>query len=254
MDALKQSPMALNVQSAPFVRALQNVVCGPRSYKPFKSAFIKTRLSRSHNALSPKIQGTVRHRTLVVKADSTAESYATALAELAQSTNILEPVNSDIEKLSQFLVDKQFSRFLVNPIIPDDKKKGIVKAISDDAKFQTYTLNFLYLLIDKKRIGILSDIVKEFELAYNKLTDTELAVVTSVVKLENQHLTEIAKKVQSFTKAKNIRLKTIIDPSLIAGFTIRYGKTGSRLIDMSVKTQMEKLAGQIGYTEKIAAL
>ena len=52
--------------------------------------------------------------------------------------------------------------------------------------------------------------------------DTQLAVVTSIVNFENQHLDEISKKVQSFISAKNVRLKTIIDPSLIAGFTTLY--------------------------------
>ncbi|KAF5749329.1 ATP synthase delta chain chloroplastic [Tripterygium wilfordii] len=57
-------------------------------------------------------------------------------------------------------------------------------------------------------------------MAYNKLTDTELAIVTSVVKLESEHLTQIAKQVQKLTGAKNVRIKTAIDPSLVAGFTV----------------------------------
>jgi len=39
-----------------------------------------------------------------------------------------------------------------------------------DPLFQTSTLNFLYLLIDNKRMDIIGHIVKEFEIAYNKIT------------------------------------------------------------------------------------
>lgn len=96
-----------------------------------------------------------------------------------------------------------------------------------------------------KRIDIIKDILKEFEIVYNKLTETELAVVTSVVKLESQHLAQIAKGVQKLTGAKNVRIKTAIDPSLVAGFTIRYGNGLSKLVDMSVKTQLEEISAQL---------
>ncbi|KAH9290795.1 hypothetical protein KI387_034912 [Taxus chinensis] len=69
--------------------------------------------------------------------------------------------------------------------VSNEKKKGILEDITNDAKFQPYTLNFLYILIDKKRIDLIGEIFKEFDTVYNKLTDTELAVVSSVVKLEN---------------------------------------------------------------------
>lgn len=89
------------------------------------------------------------------------------------------------------------------------------------------------------------DIIKEFEFVYNTLTDTELVVVTSVVKLESHHLAQIAKQVQKLTGAKKVRTKTLLDPSLVAGFTVRYGNTGSKFIDMSVKRKLEEIAAQI---------
>ncbi|KAL6211313.1 hypothetical protein ACLB2K_016540 [Fragaria x ananassa] len=95
-----------------------------------------------------------------------------------------------------------------------------------------------------KRID-LKDIVAEFETVYNKITDTELAIVSSVVKLESQHLAQIAKQVQKLTGSKNVRIKSEIDPSLVAGFTVRYGNYGSKLIDMSGKKQLEEIAAQL---------
>ncbi|XP_057822610.1 ATP synthase delta chain, chloroplastic [Cryptomeria japonica] len=252
MESLKQSPVALNMQCAPSARALFKGANGPISQLSIKCAFFGTRLVKTHKPLSTKVSQVVRrNRTRIVMSDSVAGSYATALADLGKSVNSLDAINSDLEKLSQFLVNKDIFAFLVNPIILPEKKKEILKSIAVDAKFEPYTLNFLFILIDKKRIKLINEIIKEFEITYNKLTDTELAIVTSAVKLENRHLHAIAKKVQSFTNAKNVRLKTVIDPSLIAGFTIRFGSSGSNMIDMSVKTELEKLAGQIGYNESI---
>lgn len=70
-------------------------------------------------------------------------------------------------------------------------------------------------------------------------------MVTSVVKLESQHLAQIAKQVQKLTGAKNVRIKTNLDPSLVAGFTVRYGNSGSKFIDMSVKKKLEEIASQL---------
>lgn len=75
-----------------------------------------------------------------------------------------------------------------------------------------------------------------------------MAVVSSVVKLEPQHLAQLAQTVQRLTDAKNVRIKTVIDPSLIAGFTIRYGNSGSKLIDMSVKKQLDEIASQLDFS------
>jgi F-type H+-transporting ATPase subunit delta len=44
-----------------------------------------------------------------------------------------------------------------------------------------------------------------------------------VVKLESWHLAQITKQVQKLIGANNERIKTVIDPSLVVGFTIRCG-------------------------------
>ncbi|KAK9270038.1 hypothetical protein L1049_025611 [Liquidambar formosana] len=176
---------------------------------------------------------------------SAASSYATALADVAKSNKTLETTSADVEKIDKIFSEKQVYDFFVNPIIDVEKKRQVLDEIAASSSLQPHTANFLNILIDMKRIELIKDIIKEFEVVYNKLTDTELAVVTSVVKLESQHLAQIAKGVQRLTGAKNVRIKTVIDPSLVAGFTIRYGNAGSKLIDMSVKKQLEEIAEQL---------
>ena len=127
-------------------------------------------------------------------------------------------------------------------MIDIEKKRSVLDDIIQSSGFQPHTANFLNILLDMKRMELLKDIVEEFEFVYNKITNTELAIVTSVVKLESEHLAQIAKGIQRLTGAKNVRIKTVIDPSLVAGLTIRYGDSGSKLIDMSVKKQLQEIA------------
>ncbi|MBA0733498.1 hypothetical protein Gogos_017505 [Gossypium gossypioides] len=176
---------------------------------------------------------------------SAASSYATALADVAKSNNTLDATSSDVEKVEKIFSDPQVIEFFTNPTIDVLKKRQVLDEIVSSSELQPHTANFLNILVDAKRIDLIKEIVKEFELVYNELTDTELAVVSSVVKLESQHLAQIAKQVQKLTGAKNVRIKTMIDPSLVAGFTIRYGSSGSKLIDMSVKKQLEEIAAQL---------
>ena len=184
-----------------------------------------------------------------------ASSYAAALADVSSSNNTLDTTVAEIEKLDKFFSDPGVSEFFSSPIIDVEQKRQVLDEIATSSKLQPHTANFLNVLVDMKRIDLIKDIVKEFELVYNKMTDTELAVVTSVVKLEAQHLAQIAKGVQRLTGAKNVRIKTVIDPTLVAGFTIRYGSSGSKLVDMSVKKQLEEIAAQLDLGDiKLAAV
>ena len=72
-----------------------------------------------------------------------------------------------------------------------------------------------------------------------------MATVTSAVKLENEQQFAIAKKLQEMTGAKNIKLKPVVDASLIGGFVVQFGKDGSGMIDLSIKGQMSRLAASL---------
>ncbi|KAG4378929.1 hypothetical protein GLYMA_17G130100v4 [Glycine max] len=172
-----------------------------------------------------------------------ASSYAAALADVAAANNTLDATTADIEKIDEIFSDPQVSDYFADPTLAVEKKRQLIDEIAESSEFQPHTRNFLYILVDAQRIDLINEIAKEFELVYNSLTETELAVVTSVVKLESQHLAQIAKQVQKLTGTKNVRIKTLLDPSLVAGFTVRY--SGSKLIDMSVRKQLEDIAAQL---------
>lgn len=178
-----------------------------------------------------------------------AGGYAAALAETARTHNVLEAVYADAEKLARFLEDKQLYEFLISPVVKVENKKAVLKSLAEEASFHSYTVNLLYLMVDKRRTMLLKELVKEFEVIFNEMTDTQVAIVSSAVKIDTAQLALIAKKIQSLSGAKNVRMKNVIDSSVIAGFVVRYGKDGSRVIDMSVKGQMDRISQLIDYSE-----
>lgn len=260
MEALQQCISAVNINGslAPCVRA----ACSkpPQPHLPVRMR--GTPLFSSSVGLKAKVQeqvgmagdGNGASRAVVAMAKSPACGYATALAEVGQQQNILDTVFADVEKLGRFAEDDQFWKFFTSPVVEDRDKKSVTGDICKDAGFHAVTVNLLNLLIDKKRTNILKDLLKEFDELYNQLTDTQIAFVTSAVEIEKSQLSLIGKKVQSMSGSKNVKLKNIIDPSIIAGFIVRFGEDGSRLIDMSVKGQLDQIASQIELAEKAAAL
>lgn len=69
-----------------------------------------------------------------------------------------------------------------------------------------------------------------------------MATLTSAVQLDDEEQFQIAKKLQQLSGAKNIKLKPVLDPSLIAGFILEFG---SSQIDMSVKGQLNRVAAEL---------
>ena len=136
-------------------------------------------------------------------------------------------------------------KFLANPIVPDANKKEIIAKIAKEAEFHQSTTNFMNLLVDKKRMNELEGILVDFELLALASTSTQMATVTSAVSLSEEQKAAIVEKIKGLTGAKDIKLKTDIDKSILGGFIVQYGENGSGLIDMSVKGEVESLSQMV---------
>jgi len=189
------------------------------------------------------VAGRSRVIAMAGKRNDVSDSYAKALVELADEKNTLEQVHSDVDAIAALVKENQkFADLMYNPVVEADKKKAVIQEIAKGAGFQKYTTNFLKLLVEKDRVNLLNEICESFEEQYCTLTDTQVATLRSAVKLEQEQQFLIAKKLQELTGSKNIKLKPIIDQSLIAGFVVEYG---SSQIDLSIRGQIEKVAEEL---------
>lgn len=186
----------------------------------------------------------VRHNTHLLnpqaaRRNDVSDSYAKALVELAEEKGSLEQVHADVDAVAALVKDNaKLRELLFNPVVEGDKKKAVVARLGKEAGFQQYTTNFLNLLVEKDRVGLLPEICESFEEQYCALTDTQVATLRSAVKLEQEQQFLIAKKLQELTGSKNIKLKPVVDGSLIGGFVVEYG---SSQIDLSVRGQVERV-------------
>lgn len=167
------------------------------------------------------------------------EPYAQALMSLAQQNNLTDQFGDTFRSLSSLLTDsKDFRDFVLNPVIKGEDKKAVLKQVlGGDAN--PYLVNFMMLLVDKRRIVFLEPIVEQYLNLLRKLNQTVLAEVTSATELSESQKQNVVEKVKAIAEARDVELKTSIDPDLIGGVII---KVGSKVIDASIRGQLRRIS------------
>lgn len=164
--------------------------------------------------------------------------YAKSLLDLSKEQNAVEEVKNDMVFFEQ-VVDgnSELEAILKNPIVPLDKKQGILQGIFG-GKVNAITENFLKLIVNKGRAAILFDTAKQFVQQYNAIKGIVTAEVTSASELTGANRAEIIDLVKKELGANEVVVKEKIDPALIGGFIL---KVGDRQFDASIASSLTKL-------------
>lgn len=187
-----------------------------------------------------------------------ANPYAEAFFQLGLSLYIKEDnpdifykLIFDIQDLLKLLSDNpEFETFLQNPLnSPKSKKAVLEKALKN--KISTNTINFLNLLIDKKRIGYIDSIGKRFlEKAYDFVC-IKFVEVWSTIELTTKQQKALINKINNmlgpvftepYVQSANIQLTLRIDRQILGGLVI---KIGSKVIDLSLRGELQRLGKEL---------
>src|SRR5919199_6662691 len=107
------------------------------------------------------------------------EPYAEALMSLAQSDNLIDRFGEDASSLLELLKNSEdLQLFLASPVVQETDKKAVLRQIGGE-QLHPYMMNFLMILVDRRRIQFLEGIFKQFQARLRKLKQTVLAEVTS---------------------------------------------------------------------------
>ena len=110
----------------------------------------------------------------------------------------------------------------------------MVGRIADVLKLSRITRNILFVLVDHRRIALLSPIVAEFEQVIDARLGFARAEVSSPGELNEAQRRALNTQLERLT-GKRIRMRFAIDPSLIGGAVARIGST---VYDGSVRGQL----------------
>ena len=168
-----------------------------------------------------------------------AAPYARALFDFSVEKNIMHQITADFQNLDIFLKDTpELLECLNNPIVKQNVKSGILtKALK--SQLNTETFKFLMVLLERNRINLLTTVINSYlELIY-QTASIKMIEVSTASAFTNVQKDTLIQKLKELTNAREIRLVINVEPSLIGGFLI---KTDSKVIDFTVKNQLQNLA------------
>jgi len=165
--------------------------------------------------------------------------YAEALLDIAQQMDLLEETSKDLSSISFILSESQDLQYLLsNPLVDVSIKKNTLKELFHN-QVNDFVLNFLLVLIDRRRISYLSIIIDKYlELTYQleSITVAELYSAYEFTEIQKQNLIN---KIKLITKTNTVKLISSIDRSLIGGFIVRLG---SKIIDTSLSGRLNQIS------------
>jgi len=164
-----------------------------------------------------------------------ADRYAEALYEVAKKENkLLEYVKQAKLVLNSYDVSwKAF--FNAAKVTKTEKKEVLTKGY--EKSVDRYFLNFMYILVDKKRINLIEEIMQKFIGECNEELNIKLAYVYSPRKILDQQ-TELIKKGLEEKYKSQIEIIERIDETLISGIKV---VVDNQVIDSSMKARINNL-------------
>ncbi len=129
-----------------------------------------------------------------------AKRYVKALVD-GRETKAINKLSENLNVISSAFADEKFNSIISSPEVSDSKKVELVISFvkkSDD----TFT-NFVKLLGEKRRLGLLPEIAKELEVQLAAMNNTYVGVVYTNNELSGDYITSIE---QQFSKKFDVKL------------------------------------------------
>jgi F-type H+-transporting ATPase subunit delta len=130
---------------------------------------------------------------------------------------------------------------LLSPAVSPSRKRAVIAKLTAPLGIHVKIRNFLYVVIDHRRVHEIPSIVEAFEVLLDEHLGFVRADVSSARPLSDEQ--KSALEVQLTRMAgKKAKLKFQTDPALVAGVVAR---VGSKVYDGSVKGQLERLRASL---------
>lgn len=174
-----------------------------------------------------------------------ASRYAQALFDFAETNSKIEEINSDILLINSILKENiELKKVIESPHIPLSKKSDIFHTIFN-SKIDELSINFLQLIIKKRRVPELHLILDEFIQIYYRFHNIKVAQITLPININDSILNEISAILAKEFHCKII-MKVTIDPNIIGGIII---KVDDILIDASILSKIKKLKTEFSQNQ-----
>lgn len=166
-----------------------------------------------------------------------AKTYAQALFEVAMETKHIDDFGKELRfVLDAFKEHTTFYELYKTPQISNEEKKEIIEGVFK-GQLSTEVMNFLKILVDKRRTAIFEYIAKAYEKLANEHNNMVEALAITTIPLKSEEQAKLIAKLTGMT-GKKVQLKNEIDPSIIGGMLVRIG---DKVIDGTIRSRLNKM-------------
>ncbi|HJZ98072.1 MAG TPA: ATP synthase F1 subunit delta [Candidatus Solibacter sp.] len=174
-----------------------------------------------------------------------AARYANALADVVTAPGSgvrAEDLLAELRSFEgAFRGSDALQNALMSPAVPPARKRAVVEKIAASLKLSRVARNFLYVLIDHRRIASLEGVLHSFEIIVDERLGFARAELTSARELTEAQRGALSAQMEKLT-GKRIRMRFAVDAALIGGAVARIGST---VYDGSVRGQLDMLGRKL---------
>lgn len=172
-------------------------------------------------------------------------TYGAALFDAAQETGKKEQILEEAtEVLGILQQEPDLYAFINYPAISAQEKKAVLKNIFG-GKICDELLNFMYVLVDKRRTMHFEKMIKVYKKLIDKEEGYSYGTVYSVEPLSDERMKELETEVSKLF-ASSVRLTNEIDPKLMGGVKIL---VDGKMIDLSIRKKFDDLLSRIKFDQ-----
>lgn len=173
--------------------------------------------------------------------DAIASRYAESLFSLALEENDILAYQKDMALITEvFQSDAKLVQFFSHVAISDDAKMRLLEK-SFKEQINQYVMNFLKLLVKKRRFKYILAITHEFELLCYAHFNIKVGTIWTAYELEENEVIKIEKAMSQKLNQK-VQLKQIVDPSLIGGVKV---EIENHVYDDSISSKLDALRSNL---------
>ena len=168
-----------------------------------------------------------------------ASRYARALVDVILEQHVDgEAARQQLRAMAEAVHESlELRRVWESPTVLPQQKRAVLDAIAAKIGAAKPIRNFMAVIIDHRRIGMLHDIVRVFETQLDAELGFEEMQVSSARPLSEQEQRDVEARVERIT-GKKVRASYASNPALLGGVVVRVGDT---IYDGSVRGRLEKM-------------
>lgn len=164
--------------------------------------------------------------------------YAKALYRAAVEKGCQQQLYASMQLLGgAFAAEPKLGETMRNPFVSDADKAQLILAAAGDTQAPLLA-DFVKLLVQNGRIGMVRDIAAAYCLIYRKESNIYRVEVVSAAAMDPAQEQRLKQLILSHLRGGSMEYASRIDPSLIGGFVVNID---NERLDASVKNELKQL-------------